>query len=229
LAVPCSTVRYEAAGTLVYISNHASAIKAAANCYIELAIKESDNNVKLIVLDKIHQLHLKNERMLDDSVMDILRVASSPDLSVRRKCLNIAMELLSTRNVEQVVEFLKNQLQKTTTDSFEKNQEYRQILATSVHSCAIKFPAVADSVISVLLDFLTDDNKMTQIDVIAFVKEVIERFPNLRDSILSSLLDSFPDIKASNTIRGALWIIGEYTNNVESKTKVDSSDSIRYG
>ena len=27
------------------------AVQAAANCYIELIVKESDNNVKLIVLD----------------------------------------------------------------------------------------------------------------------------------------------------------------------------------
>lgn len=30
-----------------------SAVKAAATCYIELIVKESDNNVKLIVLDRL--------------------------------------------------------------------------------------------------------------------------------------------------------------------------------
>jgi len=28
-------------------------VKAAATCYIELIVKESDNNVKLIVLDRL--------------------------------------------------------------------------------------------------------------------------------------------------------------------------------
>lgn len=48
-----AAVRYEAAGTLVTLSSAPTAIKAAATCYIELIVKESDNNVKLIVLDRL--------------------------------------------------------------------------------------------------------------------------------------------------------------------------------
>lgn len=34
--------------------------------------------------------------------MDILRVLSSPDLEVRRKTLNLALDLVSSRNIEEV-------------------------------------------------------------------------------------------------------------------------------
>ena len=47
---------------------------AAASCYIELIIKESDNNVKLIVLDRLDELREKHDQTLDDLVLDILRV-----------------------------------------------------------------------------------------------------------------------------------------------------------
>ncbi len=50
------------------------AIKAAAKCYIELIVKESNNNVKLIVLDRLTDLEKNNKRVLDDLIMDILRV-----------------------------------------------------------------------------------------------------------------------------------------------------------
>lgn len=73
---PSAAVRYEAAGTLVTLSSAPTAIKAAASCYIELVVKESDNNVKLIVLDRL--IAMKDspayERVLQDLVMDILRV-----------------------------------------------------------------------------------------------------------------------------------------------------------
>lgn len=128
LSVTSPSVRYEAAGTLVYLSSHASAIKAAASCYIELAYKESDNNVKLIVLNRIHELHGKHESILDTSVMDILRVIASPDFSVRKKCLNLAMDLLSTRNVDQIITFLKKELLNNNDQEYEKvcviNLEY---------------------------------------------------------------------------------------------------------
>lgn len=42
-----AAVRYEAAGTLVTLSSAPSATKAAAAAYIDLIIKESDNNVKV--------------------------------------------------------------------------------------------------------------------------------------------------------------------------------------
>jgi coatomer subunit beta len=47
-----AAVRYEAARTLVSLSTSAPAVRAAAAAYIEILVKESDNNVKLIVLDR---------------------------------------------------------------------------------------------------------------------------------------------------------------------------------
>lgn len=66
-------------------------LQAAASCYIDLIVKESDNNVKLIVLDRLIALkeHPTQERVLQDLVMDILRVLASPDLEVRKKTLNL--------------------------------------------------------------------------------------------------------------------------------------------
>lgn len=52
--------------------------------------------------------------------MDILRVLASPDMEVRRKALGIALEMVSSRNVEEVVGFLKKELVKTQDGQFEK-------------------------------------------------------------------------------------------------------------
>lgn len=52
--------------------------------------------------------------------MDILRVLTSPDMEVKRKALAIALDLVSSRNVEEVVLFLKKELVKTLDAQFEK-------------------------------------------------------------------------------------------------------------
>ena len=96
------------------------AVKAAASKLIELSIKESDNNVKLIVLDRVDQLRRKNEGVLDDLTMETLRVLSSPDLDVRKKALSIALEMVSSKNVEEVVMLLKKELSKTIDQDYEK-------------------------------------------------------------------------------------------------------------
>jgi coatomer subunit beta len=49
---------------------------AAAAAFAELIIKEADNNVKLIVLDRFDSLRAKHEHVLDAMVMDILKVLS---------------------------------------------------------------------------------------------------------------------------------------------------------
>lgn len=43
---------------------------------MELAAKESDNNVKLIVLDRLENLQTKHEHVLDGLVLDLLRILS---------------------------------------------------------------------------------------------------------------------------------------------------------
>lgn len=49
---------------------------------------------------------------------------SSSDLEVRRKAISIVLSLVSSRNVEEVVLFLKKQLQRTQEQDFEKARLY---------------------------------------------------------------------------------------------------------
>ena len=108
-----NAVRYEAAWTLTTMSSAPTAIKAAAQCYVELIVKESDNNVKIIVLDRLTELKEQHEKVLQDMVMDILRALTSPDLDVKRKTLNLALDLVSSRNVNELVKFLEKEVQKS--------------------------------------------------------------------------------------------------------------------
>ncbi|KAI5703002.1 hypothetical protein M8J75_006605 [Diaphorina citri] len=209
-------VRYEAAGTLVTLSSAPTAIKAAATTYIELIVKESDNNVKLIVLDRLIALreNPSHERVLQDLVMDILRVLASPDLEVRKKTLNLAMELVSSRNIEEMVLVLKKEVSKTlNTGEHEDTGKYRQLLVRTLHSCCMKFPDVAASVIPVLSQFLTDSNELAALDVLVFVREAIHSFETLRALIIEQLLDAFASIKSVKIHRAALWILGEYSTS----------------
>ncbi|EGG03601.1 uncharacterized protein MELLADRAFT_44511 [Melampsora larici-populina 98AG31] len=210
LESPSHSVKYEAAMTLTTLTQNPAAVKAAAACFIDLIVKETDNNVKMIVLDRVEALRSKHDHVLDDMVMEILRVLSSPDMDVRKKATSLALDMVSSRNVEDVVLFLKKELVKTLSETFEKNAEYRQLLIQSIHTCAIKFSEVASNVVHVLMEFLGDSNNSAAVDVISFVREVVEKFPDLRSSIIEKLLQTFPEIKSGKVFRGALWIVGEY-------------------
>lgn len=226
-----NAVRYEAAGTLITLSIAPTAIKAAASCYIELIIKESDNNVKLIVLDRLIAIkeNENTERVMQDLVMDILRVLAAPDIEVRRKTLNLAMDLVSSRNIEEMVLVLKKEISKTHNVEHEDTGKYRQLLVRTLHSCCIRvsksklfsflnyklmmsnqFPDVAATVIPVLSEFLSDSNEQAATDVLVFIREAIQKFPNLRSLITEKLIETFPSVRSVKVHRAALWILGEY-------------------
>ena len=62
---------------------------------------------------------------------------------------------------------------------------------------AVKFPDVAGSVIQLLMDFLGDTSTASALDVIFFVREIVETNEKLRPAILARLLDSFTQIRSS--------------------------------
>ncbi|XP_043691929.1 coatomer subunit beta-1-like [Telopea speciosissima] len=210
LTAPSSAVVYECAGTLVSLSSAPTAIRAAANTYCQLLLSQSDNNVKLIVLDRLNELKSSHREIMVDVIMDVLRALSSPNLDIRRKTLDIALELITPRNIDEVVLTLKKEVVKTQSTEIEKNGEYRQMLVQAIHTCAIKFPEVASTVVHLLMDFLGDSNVASAIDVVVFVREIIETNPKLRVSIITRLLDTFYQIRAARVCSCALWIIGEY-------------------
>ena len=211
-------VKYEAAGTLITLSSAPSAVKAAATSYIDLIVKESDNNVKLIVLDKIIQLKEvpSHEKVLQELVMDILRVLSSPDYEVRRKTLSLCIELVTSRTINEMVIVLKKELSKTNNaNEAEDMDKYRQLLVRSLHHLSIKFPDQAAAIIPVVVEFLSDTNELAARDVLVFDREIIHKFLNLKELLLQKLLEMFPNIKSIKIVRGTLWILGEYCETTE--------------
>lgn len=153
--------------TLVQLSSAPTAVRAAANCFCQLLVSHSDNNVKLIVLDRlqvrrwdgggwagldgVHWLHqcprlqltsgqawetsrctcdtqldaalhartsntttchppcpgpqeLKDRHrdVMRDLLMDMLRALAAPNLDIRKKALDIALDLVDARNIDEV-------------------------------------------------------------------------------------------------------------------------------
>lgn len=103
---------------------------------------------------------------------------------MRKKTLNLAMELVSSRNIEEMVLVLRKEVSKTMDAEHEDSGKYRQLLVRTLHSCCIKFPDVAATVIPVLIEFLSDTNELAATDVLVFVREAIQKFENLQPLII---------------------------------------------
>ncbi len=209
-------VSYEAAWTLVSLSNAPTAIRAAALTYTGLLNSQNDNNVKLIVLARLAELKKNHSKILQEMLMDILRGLSSPNPDICKKVLDIGLDIVNNRNVVEVVNTLKRELSKTADDESNnesKGSTYRNMLIKAIHGCAQRFPQVADIVVYTLMDFLGTDGG---VQVMVFVRAIIEQYPPMRSSILEKLVSTVEDINNSNAMCICLWILGEYCENSEN-------------
>ncbi|KAI5986617.1 coatomer beta C-terminal region-domain-containing protein [Pisolithus albus] len=154
--------------------------------------------------------------ILDGSIMDVLQVLSSANMEVHRKAMSIVLSMTSGRNAEDVVLFLKKQLLRTQEQDFDKASEYRQLLIQSIHVLAIRFSEVAASVVHALMDFLGDSNNPSALDVVAFVREVVEKFPALHPAITGKLTNTLMKMRSGKVFRGVLWILGKYMEELDA-------------
>jgi len=213
LASNSPSVSYEASWTLVSLSSAPTAVRAAAVTYIGLLNGQNDNNVKLIVLERLEALKKKHAKILQELLMDILRALASPNPDICKKVLEVSMDVVTGRNVQEVVNVLKREVQKTCSDDTESSVEakgaaYRNMLIRAIHGCAVRFPEVAESVVHTLMDFLSTDSGM---QVAVFVRAIMEQYPELRQPLLTKLLSSLSDVQSNQVLCVCLWILGEYT------------------
>ncbi|KAL6053952.1 Coatomer subunit beta [Balamuthia mandrillaris] len=212
---PAAAVRFEAAGTLISLTTAPTAVSAAASTFIKLLVSQSDNNVKMIVLDRLQEVKQRHLKVMQDLVMDLLRALVCPDMDVRQKTLAIAMDLVTPQNIDEVVLFLKKEINLSQAKTFDRAEEYRQLLIQSIHSCAVMFPVVAKNVVLALLDYLGDEHLPSALDVVNFVKEVMETYPQLREMILGKLLPCLRHVRFGRVLSALLWVIGEFSTTSE--------------
>jgi coatomer subunit beta len=215
-----AAVSYEAAWTLVSLSSAPTAVRAAAVTYANLLNGQNENNIQLIVLDRLEALQIKHGKIVQELLMDILRALSSPNPDICKKVLEIAMESINGRNVGSVVTTLKRELQKSLEDDSEKSSAVRHMLVDAIHDCAKKFPEVAESVVGILMELLSSSDR-TSLQVATFVRAIIQEHPPLRQTLLPKLLDSLEDISSPPVMCVTLWILGEFTAPEDAQDTFD--------
>ena len=106
---------------------------------------------------------------------------------------------------------LKKEITKTHTEGDQdESGNYRQLLVRTLHSCCVKYPDVAPTVVPMLTEFLGDTNEQAALDVLLFVREAVLKFASLKGVIIEKLLENFHTIRNVKIHRHTLWILGEH-------------------
>ena len=210
------------------LSTAPTAVRACAQTYATLLNSTSDNNVKLIVLDRLSELKKHHTKVVQEILMDILRALSSPNIDICKKVLALAIDMVGPRNIEEVMQVLKREVVRAQEADLEHGDEYKSLLIQAIHRCATRYAEVADSVVLVLLDFLGGDGGC---DVMQCVKSIVEQYPDFRPTIIRKIIDNLDEITSADAMRVALWLLGEYCDSKDASTNEtmlsDAFDAIR--
>lgn len=215
-----NVVKFEAATALVQLSSSPAAVKAVASCYIDLIVKETDNNAKLLVLDNFRNLQAAHSTIVNETILDVLRVLGASDLTVRLKALDLLMAGVTSRQAHDLVSFLVQECERSS--DYESVTQYRQRLLSVMEQCSARFPAVAPAALTCLVDILRKDSpgyRVLASDAVRYSKRILERVPALRSTSVSQLADvllSVDSPASSSCASGLLWIIGEFCSSAES-------------
>ena len=203
-----------------YANSSPSASQVAATLLVNLLVSQPDNNVKLVVIEKLETLVNSDRRHIVEAlVMDILRGLACPAFGVRKRIISLVSGCLTSRNVLDVVNALKKEIVKTRAPEnlgADNNADYKRLLIQTLQQACRQYPdLLADSVITVLVDILRDQvtDQKTAFEIIAFLRESLSQSPNLTHTIINELALMLPELNnRSRVARMALWMIGEFSD-----------------
>eukprot|EP00923_Selenidium_pygospionis_P002060 GHVN01003175.1.p1 GENE.GHVN01003175.1~~GHVN01003175.1.p1 ORF type:complete len:1009 (-),score=218.84 GHVN01003175.1:523-3549(-) len=214
----CSpAVAYEGAATLVSLSTSPVAVKAAINAYVTLLVSQADNNVRLIVLDRLIEVMGLHKSLMEGFAMDIMRGLSCPSIEVRKKTLSIGMRLVGTRTINDIVGILKKEVVRTMQEEQAGGgggSEYRKLLIRAVHAACSQFPSVAHSVMLLLMDFLGETDSSVTSEVAMLIRE-LSTFVGLRPLIIQRVVESVSELQQQRVIRVCVWLVGEFCEDIQ--------------
>lgn len=216
-------VLYQCASTLLTLSTSPTAIRHAANTFIHLLTTHSDNNVRLIVLERLNEMKALFADVLQESLMDILRGLATGNVDIRREIVSLTLDLVNHKNVDAFVQFMKKELVRSQSEDemgdAASQQEYQQLIVKGIHKTVMKHTSVAASVVPVLMDYICEPGASSY-DVIIFIREVMQAQPELRAELLSRMSSSFQMISSPKVVRAVLWLFGVHCKTAEHITSI---------
>ena len=207
------SVLFECASTIIQLTNLPNAIKLAVSTYLKLLCDPSaDNNMRLLLVENLVALKDRYKNILQDQAVEILRALSSPSNDIRSKCIELVLQLLTNRNVEDIIRIFKKEL--LSVQGKKEEILYQDMLVNGLHTCAVSFPGITEQVglVEVLMDSCLLQ-EVTDTDVSSFIQQIIVNYPTLRPIVLNKLYHIFPEINSPSVYRTALWILAEFSED----------------
>lgn len=96
------SVAFECACTLMQVSTSPTFIKAALDLLLGLLETNSDNNIKLIILEKLQRIKSLSVRQLEEKIPSLINVLNNEDYDIKLAALSLIQPLLSAKHIKSM-------------------------------------------------------------------------------------------------------------------------------
>ena len=126
-------------------------------------------------------------------LMDLLRVLSSPSMTIKKKVLETSLGLVTQKNIDDFISCLKKELLKTDIIEDSKvTSEYKKLLINSLHELTLKYPEISQNTLFAI-DFIGDS---CGYEAASFARDISQTHSKLKNTILQKICNDFSTIKS---------------------------------
>jgi coatomer subunit beta len=177
---------------------------------VALLVDHSDNNVRLVTLDRLILLKQKHPLVLQGMVLDLCRVLQAPSPDIRSRSLALITDLVTSSNVDNVLGSLKKELSSRGSDTLPADADFKASIVTSLVVLTSNFPDTANTICNTLLDLVTDAGSVA-VDSMQGVRELIAVFPDIRPAATQRLRDVIGSVRQGRVLRILVACLAEFS------------------
>merc|ERR1719163_159624 len=166
------------------------------------------SEIQYVALRNINLVVQKRPDLLVHKIKVFFCKYSDP-IYVKMEKLEILVRLASERNIDQLLQELKEYASEVDVDFVRKS-------VSTIGRCAIKLERAAERCIKVLLQLIqTEVNYVVQ-EAVVVIKNIFRKYPNRYESVIGVLCDALDTLDEPEAKASMVWIIGEYSNRIEN-------------
>lgn len=219
---PGNAILYETVMTIMSIEAE-SGLRVLAVNILGRFLLNRDNNIRYVALNTLCKVVSKDTQAVGRHRATIVDCLKDPDISIRRRALDLVYALVSKGNVKSLVKELLNYLTSTPSTEVEFKKDLSDKIVNIVERFAPSKRWQIDTMISVLAAAGGLSSESTLTDLVALVAQAKELHAYSAFQLYHTASDS--NATQSLLAQAAVWCIGEYGEHLISQEGASRASS----
>lgn len=218
------SVLYEIGNSLLQLSGNPETVRNAVNILCNLLIEQKDNNTLILILKKLIEVKNKYHDILEEQIVSFARILDSNCTNeLRRLLFEIISDLIKGSNIAAVFEIFISDFNKLgNVSDTDATIEFKNLILMCMYKNIKKYPSLNHTYPLFLLNkcLLYDSKKTFTNDQITIIKDLFVIFPDHVNEFIQRIIGSFEDINSSEILQACIWILAEYTKDLNLFKKI---------